>query len=158
MRDVSCARRLIAMSIPTVLYMASLFMTIAIIPISGTGPLRFNRVSGYEAFRHCFQSFYFRYGWDWGRIGCGTVWMANPAIWCAFVFIAAGRRRMAVISAITACALALAGCFEWTLFVSYPGFWFWWGSMVTAILSECFLMRRSSPPQAEDYGPLKNSE
>jgi hypothetical protein len=80
--------------------------------------------------------------------------MANPAVGSAFAFIAVGWRRMAIICSSVACIMALGVYPYCDLFVSYPGFWFWWGSMIVALLSACFLLKRPSFAQAEDYGPM----
>jgi hypothetical protein len=160
MRHVKYARRLIAATIPAVLYTASMFMPVAIVPISGEAPFRVHQWIGYEVFRAGFQFFYLDYRWDLGRINYLSAWMANPVIWSAFAFIAVGWRRMAVICALAACALALSVFlgWGWGWLVGYPGFWFWWGSMVVTLLSTCFLSKRTLPTSTEDYGPLMITE
>lgn len=158
MRRVKCARRLIAVAVPVVLYTASMFLPFAILPISGTGPVEFATVFGHEAFQGCLRCFYLDGGWDRERVIFASAWMANPAVWCAFVFLAMGWRRMAMICAGVACVLALGVLYEGTWFIDCPSYWFWLGSTVAALSSACFLLKRPSPPQADDYGPLKIPE
>jgi hypothetical protein len=154
MRRVKSVRRLIAVAIPAVMYTASMFLTVAILPVSGTGPLEFVTIYGHEAFEGCLRCFYLVGAWDLARVIYASAWMANPALWCALVFLAIGWRRMAMICALVACALALGVLYEGTWFIDCPGYWFWLGSMVAAVLSGCFLLKRTPPAYADDYGRL----
>jgi hypothetical protein len=152
MRHVKYARRLIAVAIPAVLYTASLFLPVAVLPMSGTGDLQFVTIFGYEAFQGCLRCFYLDGVRDLARVIYASAWMANPALWCAFAFLGLGWRRMAMICAGVACVLALGVLYEGTWFIDCPAYWFWLGSMVATLLSACLLLKPTPPASADDYG------
>jgi hypothetical protein len=155
MRRVKCLRRSIAVAIPAGLYVAAPFM-----PNAAFTTLCFHTpfdVAHTGVFR-CVRYFFLEHRWDLSWVCYASGWMANPALWCAILFIAIGWRRMAVFSASAACLLALVLFWNGTWFILFPAFWFWSASMIAALLCAWYLLKTASPLQDEDYGPLKIRE
>jgi hypothetical protein len=151
MRRVKRARRLIAVTIPVALYVAAPWM-----PNAAFTTFRFHTPFSvdYDSVFWAIQ-YFFRYGRrDLDTVCYASAWMANPALWCAILFIAVGWRRMAMICAGVACLLAL-GLFVNSGWVSlFPAYWFWSASMTSALLCAGFLLKPRTLPYAEDYGYL----
>lgn len=139
------------------MYAASMFLPATGYSIRGSN--KDSYILGYEAFEFCFRTLYMDEAWSWERIGCVAAWLANPAFWLAIICLFGHWRFAAILFAGSACILApciLPGSVAWI--VGHSGFWVWWSSMVAALLSALFLLKRSPVPFAEDFGPLKSRE
>lgn len=147
--------RLIAVAVPTGLYLASLFLPV-VGSLSSKSTMTF---PGYDAFVIGFRALTLaEWDWDLVRFGLAVAWMANPALWAALVCVLISRPRPAIISAGIACGLSACVLPSWWEEVSqYPGYWAWWGSSVAALLAALFLLPRPRPRFADDFGPLPGS-
>lgn len=150
--------RLIAVAVPTGLYLASMFLLVASPFATRTGS-KLPSFPGYDAFELGFRALtVLDPDWDLVRVGLAVAWLANPALWTAFVCLLIGRRRTAIVSAVIACGLSVCVLPSWWDEVSQcPGYWAWWGSSVAALLAALFLLPRPRPAFADDFGPLPGS-
>jgi hypothetical protein len=147
---------LIVVGIAAGLYLASMALPVVGFKVRGWDPTTY--VCGYEVFLTSFRAFYADDGWEWERIALVAAWMANPAIWCAFVCLVVGWRYAASILAGTSCILGMCALPEhgpWI--IGLPGYWFWWGSFVAAFLGALFVLPRRSLAYAEDFAPMNEA-
>jgi hypothetical protein len=90
---------------------------------------------------------------EWLEIG--AAWFANPAFWLALICIAAGWRECAVVIAGLAVLLSMSVLLHWWQNLPrLPGYWFWWGSFVAALLGAMFVLPRRAPAYAVDFAPM----
>jgi hypothetical protein len=115
-------------------------------------------ILGYEVFKICFGLVCKLDCWSTDRAPLVLAWIANPAMWGVVAFLAARLRSLALVFAATACGLALCILpFEAASFIGYPGYWFWLGSMIAAMLAALFLLPRPRNEFVDDYGTMKDS-
>jgi hypothetical protein len=118
--------------------------------------------SGYEAFEACFEAITRPNPFDWPQIALWATWLANPFFVVALISSACAWRRLSVIVSGSAAGIApmIIVCFwpgvSW--FLNYPAFWFWWGSMIVALLAAVFVLEKAPMPYADDFGPMKALE
>jgi hypothetical protein len=146
---MSSDRRLIAVGVPLALFFVSFF-----VPVTGSLLVRSDALYyGHEAFVVGFRAILlFVEEGPHEEWGIALSWFANPTMCVALGFLIAERRRATIIAAGVACALSLFVLPRWgTEVIDYPGYWCWWGSSVTALLSALFLLPRPRPACAEDF-------
>jgi hypothetical protein len=155
MYQLNCSRRLIAVAIPAVLYVAAIFM-----PNAAFTTLCFHTpfIVCHKYVFECYQYFFFYSRGDVSDICYLAGWMVNPVFLLAIVFIAKGWRRMAMICASVACLFAFGLYCNGSWVLIFPAYWFWSASLIAAFLSAKLLLKRSAQSQVEDYGPLAVAE
>lgn len=149
MRRVKYARRLIAVAVPAVLYVAAMFMpNVAFSTLCYHTPF----IVGHRYVFECYQFFFLYTRRDVSDICYLAGWIANPLLVLAIIFIATGWRRMAMICAGVACSFAIALFCNGSWVLLFPAYWFWSASMIAALLSARFLLTTAAIPYADDYG------
>ena len=143
--------RVIAVGVPAILYGMSM-----ILPVGGSNTFPTFTEPGYVAFEAGMEAIdRHDLGWHRKRVELIAAWLANPAIWIALVCLAYGRRRAALLAAGAGSVLAMSVLPTWLRFlIDYPGYWFWWGSAVAAVLTALFVLPPPAAQFAEDFGPL----